>query len=492
MPLPRFVRAIHFSGRRLGCGEMQALPCPVLLPVLVEDWVTGARHRGDAPAQSQLQSAAGMRADVELTPETLRDVLPAITKDDWIYNDKDRAQLVEMPKGLRALAGELRALTVESEQLAEVPAWVGELTHLEMLHIGGGNCFWRPNTGLRALPASIFGQLGALKELRLSDFSELEEIPDLGTLTSLESLTIASCHKLKTLSIGQLGALKQLELSNLDGLQEMPDTSGLTSLQSLTISHLFGLTRLEEMAETLGRMTALERLDLVACELKALPASINHLSRLQHLTIEWCPLQDMPCIEALTALRVLNLGVLDYTHGSRAFQALSRSLPFLQQLHDLSLSGCTKDNPAAVRAEDVLAIGRALRAWPLPLLRDVKNCDVDALQLKFGILVRRRASGNQCDDARISIRLSECWQALGLPAAAADWSNATTLEYFRVQQHNVAAFASGMHARLGAASGVKLLDELLLMIIADKVLGRWCLLEEWRQQERAGEGGSAS
>jgi hypothetical protein len=57
-------------------------------------------------------------------------------------------------------------------------------------------------------------------------------------------------------------------------------------------------------------------------------------------------------------------------------------------------------------------------------------------------------------------RRCACWRALGLQAAAdEDWTNAVTLEYFRGQQQKVAAFASGMHARLGAASGVSWLDE---------------------------------
>ena len=105
---------------------------------------------------------------------------------------------------------------------------------------------------------------------------------------------------------------------------------------------------------------------------------------------------------------------------------------------------------------DVLAIGRALKAWPLPLLHDVEGL----------------------------LRLSTCWRALGLPAAAADedWTNATTLDYFRVQQQKVAAFASGMHWRLGAVSGVSWLDEQALVMIADEVLGGWGLLKEWRQE----------
>jgi hypothetical protein len=53
-----------------------------------------------------------------------------------------------------------------------------------------------------------------------------------------------------------------------------------------------------------------------------------------------------------------------------------------------------------------------------------------------------------------------------------------TLDYFRVQQQKLAAFASGMHSRLGAASGVSWLDEQALVMIADEVLGGWGLLKE--------------
>ena len=169
----------------------------------------------------------------------------------------------------------------------------------------------------------------------------------------------------------------------------------------------------------------------------------------------------MPFIEALTALHELRLYVADYAHGSRAFTALSRSLPCLQQLQVLRLRASDVDDNGAdfhvaLQARDVLAIGRALKAWPLPLLHDVEGL----------------------------LRLSTCWRALGLPGAAADedWTNATTLDYFRVQQQKVAAFASGMHWRLGAASGVSWLDEQALVMIADEVLGGWGLLKEWRQE----------
>ena len=60
-----------------------------------------------------------------------------------------------------------------------------------------------------------------------------------------------------------------------------------------------------------------------------------------------------------------------------------------------------------------------------------------------------------------------------------------TLDFFRVQQHKVAAFASGMNSRLVEASRASQLDEQVLVMIADEVLGQGRLLKQW-QHERAG------
>jgi hypothetical protein len=252
-------------------------------------------------------------------------------------------------------------------------------------------------------------------------------------LTSLGSLTIQHCDKLKTLprGLGKLGALTQLTLGGLPELQELPDLIGLTALGSLKLE--------------------------CGSKLRALPGGLG----------------ELPCIEALTALHELCLDVADYAQGSRAFTALSRSLPCLQQLQVLRLRASDVDQfLVALQARDVLAIGRALKAWPLPLLRVVEVFVDDYEEL----------SEEEHADAEENLRLSTCWRALGLPAAAAGWTNTMTLDYLRVQQQKVAAFASGMHARLGAASGVSWLDEQALVMIADEVLGGWGLLKEWRQE----------
>ena len=78
-----------------------------------------------AVLMAELQEAVGMRVDAELTPESLRAVLPGGGEEEEGEDemesengDDGRAQLAELPEGLRALAGELRALTVQSTRLA--------------------------------------------------------------------------------------------------------------------------------------------------------------------------------------------------------------------------------------------------------------------------------------------------------------------------------------------------------------------------------------
>eukprot|EP00802_Teleaulax_amphioxeia_P018828 Tamp_19037.p1 GENE.Tamp_19037~~Tamp_19037.p1 ORF type:complete len:371 (+),score=61.98 Tamp_19037:2-1114(+) len=318
---------------------------------------------------------------------------------------------------------------------------------------------------LRDLPdlldiESVMGQV-SLQILTINGCG-LRTLPDVSKLTLLERLTIWDCEEVDTLPAGiwQAGTLKQLVIVDLPKVVQTPNLVNLTSLQDLKIDNCFmleappegmfqlgGLKRLSirrlpslaQVPDTLGEMTALERLTLCDCDqLETLPASFALLSRLERLEIDKCPVQHMPCIKALTAMRVL---ALDYTQGRSAFRVLPLSLPYLHQLDRLEI---TVDSIQDVQVEDVIAIGRALRAWPPPLLE------------------------RMCDD----ICLSTCWRELGMPTEAADWTNSETLVFFRMQQHKLLSFTYGMHARLGASSVICRLNAQVLQQIADEVLGR--------------------
>jgi hypothetical protein len=132
-----------------------------------------------AALMAELQEAAEMGVHaVELTPATLAPVLPEGEEQDEEGEEGDeegKAQLAEVPEGLRALAGELRELVVRSTRLAVVPGWVGELTRLEALEVSGGDCS-KQNAVLKSLPASL-GQLGSLKQLTLAWLGGLEVLP---------------------------------------------------------------------------------------------------------------------------------------------------------------------------------------------------------------------------------------------------------------------------------------------------------------------------
>ena len=126
---------------------------------------------------AELQEATGLGVHaMELTPATLAPVLPE-------GEEEGKAQLAELPEGLRALAGEVRELAVRSTRLAVVPVWMGELTRLEALEVSGVE-HQRQNALLKSLPASL-GQLGALKQLTLAWLDGLEVLPDAVVSTDL-------------------------------------------------------------------------------------------------------------------------------------------------------------------------------------------------------------------------------------------------------------------------------------------------------------------
>ena len=127
----------------------------------------------------------------------------------------------------------------------------------------------------------------------------------------------------------------------------------------------------------IGRLSVLMRLELSCSGLAQLPRSIRHLTGLQQLSIESCTFKDFPDIQVLTSLRTLELVMTKYAADCTVFRSLSRSLPCLRRLHKLSLRVDVVEAVGVVQTgmsdEDVLAIGRSLRAWPLPLLLDITD-----------------------------------------------------------------------------------------------------------------------
>ncbi|KOM45405.1 hypothetical protein LR48_Vigan06g071100 [Vigna angularis] len=165
--------------------------------------------------------------------------------------------------------------------------------------------------GVVVLPDQLSG-LDALQELRIEYWQDVEYFPEhvLEGLTSLRTLSINYCKKLKSLSEGvrHLACLESLTIGNcselvalpsnmnqltalrnvsIQGYSTLPDgLQGVPSLGSLDIS----CCKCTSLPDWLGDMTSLEQLSILYCEeLRSLPSSIQRLTNLSHLTIRECP-----------------------------------------------------------------------------------------------------------------------------------------------------------------------------------------------------------
>ena len=211
--------------------------------------------------------------------------------------------------------------------------------------------------------------------------------------------------------------MQSLKLYNLFGISELPsELWNMTGLTALVIS----APGVETLSSSIGQLTGLETLKIIACSFVQLPESFKFLTSLQQLTLsktrrpEGGPGNQRKCC---------------------VFKTLAVALPALRQLRDLNLE---KDpwgrRNVVLRGNELQMIASSLKAWPLPFLLDIHSTDN-------------------------GVHLNSCWRELAMPVDAVEWDNATTLRYFREQQENVAAFASGQHARLGASCRASCLNE---------------------------------
>jgi len=279
------------------------------------------------------------------------------------------------------------------------------------------------------------GVMTRLTSLTL-DVCALKELPCFGGMIVLRHLSLENPHTLTRLPslMDKLVGLRSLRLVWCRGITELPSICSLLSLETLHIENCALLS--------IAVLTALHTLVLASLpRLRALPTSIGALTVLTKPTLCDCALTDVPSsIESLTQLCTLALDIPAAPQQDvRVFKTLACALPALHLLQHLCLRGLPED--------DVVVIGRSLKAWPLPLL-----------DLNTPLLYQ-------------SMRSERCWEALTLPPEAAGWDNTAILQHWRVQQHKAVAFASGLHVRLGSTSRVSTLNDMALVLITNEVLG---------------------
>ncbi|CAN1143442.1 Disease resistance protein L6 [Linum perenne] len=252
--------------------------------------------------------------------------------------------------------------------LKEIPADIGQLASLKIL-IVESPLIQKPAD----LPASLqkliitspvpnLLDLRELKELRLYESDEIEEIPrDICMLSKLEALGLYATPNIRTLlnsceglqCIEELpSSLNILYIGGCPLLKRLPNLANLNNLIELTLS----CPKLQEIPG-LGELKVLDHLDLSDCtSIERLP-DLSRLGLLKTLVLDNCErLSSVDCLKALEALESLNLGDCQSIERLPLLSRLGKleklvmndslhlreieSLEGLESLEKLDVSGC--------------------------------------------------------------------------------------------------------------------------------------------------------
>ncbi|XP_019057299.1 PREDICTED: probable disease resistance protein At5g45510 [Tarenaya hassleriana] len=285
----------------------------------------------------------------------------------------------------------LRVLVIKDCDLLKEIDKLGELNGLHVLEVSGASSltdiqddFFRNMTQLRSLnlsglmirssPSSI-SQLSELKCLVMRNCPELEDLPDVQSLTNLEVIDIHGARKLKTCfdktvgkdknkgknkNFAHLEKLQHLDLSgsqidrlpifqdskqskrtrsltrlllrDCNKLRRLPHLKPLSALQILDIS---GCKTVNEMYEVCFEdKDELRTLNLSGTSLRELPNEIAGLSKLSQFLLRDCKmLGSLPNIEALANLEVFDVS------GCEKLEKIDGSFKGMSYLRELNLCG---------------------------------------------------------------------------------------------------------------------------------------------------------
>ncbi|KAF8036331.1 hypothetical protein BT93_C2147 [Corymbia citriodora subsp. variegata] len=136
------------------------------------------------------------------------------------------------------------------------------------------------------------------RNLRCVNFSHctlLSEIPDVSSLSNLESLDLQGCTNLVEVhqSLGHLAKVVYLNFLNCCNLSCFPSSLNSISLENLILR---GCSKLSRFPDILVQMKHLKQLDLCEMAIEELPSSVANLIELERLYLTDCKnLKNLPC-----------------------------------------------------------------------------------------------------------------------------------------------------------------------------------------------------
>ncbi|KAL7204541.1 hypothetical protein ACSBR2_017584 [Camellia fascicularis] len=211
------------------------------------------------------------------------------------------SSLKRIPDDFFAHMLQLQSLHISELMVDPLPSSLYNLKELRWLILRGCSCF------------KTMDSLKNFKNLMVLDVSgatSLTKFIDKAFRHTLKiqmlNLSHTSINRIPKLE--DLGQLTHLSLRGCKLLDKLPQTDSLTSLQTLDLSGAIKCKELNEQSQKLP--SGLKILDISQTPLEKLPFEINA----HHLFIKHClRLQELPCIEALKDLEVLDLSEIKDT-----------------------------------------------------------------------------------------------------------------------------------------------------------------------------------
>ncbi|CAN1143438.1 Disease resistance protein L6 [Linum perenne] len=233
----------------------------------------------------------------------------------------------------------LKVLKLNNCGITKLAASISKLSRLQTLDLQGCPNIQKPAD----LPASLqkliitspvpnLLDLRELKELRLYESDEIEEIPrDICMLSKLEALGLYATPNIRTLPKEELpSSLNILYIGGCPLLKRLPNLANLNNLIELTLS----CPKLQEIPG-LGELKVLVNLRIhKAFNLQNLDG-LENLASLTFLLIEKCNMEKLPSVATLKKLK--RLDICESPKFSEKIQGLGE----LESLDHLDLSDCT-------------------------------------------------------------------------------------------------------------------------------------------------------
>ncbi|GFY91783.1 hypothetical protein Acr_08g0001790 [Actinidia rufa] len=190
---------------------------------------------------------------------------------------------------------QLQSLHISELKVDPLPSSLEKLRELRWLILRECSCFTTLCSLKNFKDLMVLDVSGATSLIKFKD-KTFKDTP------KIQTINVSRTNIKKLPKFVNLPELTHLSLSDCYSLVRLPKTDSLSTLQTLDLS---GARHFEEFHEqSMGNRGTLKILDLSKTPLKTLPSNINS----RQLFLRCCPnLQELPCIESLEDVEVLDL-----------------------------------------------------------------------------------------------------------------------------------------------------------------------------------------